>query len=84
MLDNDLIRIHSITHSDWIALRDHLASNGWTLSKGGGLDHSWATLRQGDLLIEMEYDRWEDGDIAYERTQAARIEALLPAGMLGA
>ncbi len=75
---HDPIRILDIAQSDWVALRDRLAEQGWTLEKGGGLDHAWATLTRGELLIEMDYDCWFEGEIAYARAQAPAIEALLP------
>lgn len=79
---HDPIRILDIAQSDWVALRDRLAGQGWTLEKGGGLDHAWATLTRGELLIEMDYDCWFEGEIAYARAQARAIEAVLPAPVL--
>lgn len=72
------ISISDIPQARWIALRDHLAADGWTLTKGGGLDHAWATLCRGELLIEMEWDNWMEGEINYATEQAGLIEAVLP------
>lgn len=72
------ISITDIAQDEWVALRDQLAADGWTLTKGGGLDHAWATLYRGELLIEMEWDNWMDGEINYVAEQAELIEAVLP------
>ena len=71
-------RITVLAHDEWIALRDQLAANGWTLTKGGGLDHAWAALSLGKLVIEMEWDNWMEGEINYAQEQAELIEAFLP------
>ena len=75
------ITITDIAQDDWIALRDQLAADGWTLTKGGGLDHAWAALSLGELVIEMEWDNWMEGEINYATEQAELIEAVLPAAI---
>ncbi|BAP40968.1 hypothetical protein NJC40_15765 [Pseudomonas sp. 21LCFQ02] len=73
-----LIRISDVPRARWIALRDQLAADGWTLIRGGGLDHSWATLHRGEPVIEMQWDNWTEGEITYAQEQAGLIEAQLP------
>lgn len=75
------IRITDIPQAEWLAVRDALAAQGWNLSRGGGLDHVWATLRLGDLVIEMQWDNWMEGEITYTTEQAGLIEAFLPEGI---
>ncbi|MCR6499476.1 hypothetical protein MUO32_10565 [Shinella sp. CPCC 101442] len=70
--------VSDIRKDDWFSLRDYLGGHGWDLSKGGGLDHSWATLRKGQLQINMEYDAWAGGEISFPASQKAMVCDELP------
>lgn len=74
--------IANIPEKDWCGLRDRLARNGWSITRGGGFDHSWAMLRRGNLQILMEYDRWDEGKISFDQTRQDDVLAQLPDNFL--
>ncbi len=74
----DALILADLPEADWLALRDALVDAGWAMEKGGGLDHAWAILRQGELRIDMQWDRWEQGEVHGARGQVERIAAALP------
>lgn len=70
--------VEGIPDGDWQSLRDQLAAEGWTLQRGGGLDHSWARLSKDALEIHMEYDIWREGWVGFPSRRKADILAALP------
>jgi hypothetical protein len=77
-------RIHrfKIPKDVWHATISALRDEGWSLEKGGGLDHSWAVLERDDMRIEMEYDIWKEGEMVVTAADAAKLKACLPAALL--
>ena len=80
--------LSDIPEAQWGDFMHALAGAGWSLTKGGGLDHSWATLvnEAGDLIV-MEYDIWMQGGIKITAADFSPIAAALPPNlrpMLGA
>ena len=71
--------LSNIPEAQWGDFMHALAGAGWTLTKGGGLDHSWATLVNdaGDR-IDMEYDVWMQGNIKITAADFTPIAAALP------
>lgn len=74
--------IHNIPEAQWGAFMHALAGAGWSLTKGGGLDHSWATLANdaGDR-IDMVYDIWTQGEITITAGSFNHVAAALPLGL---
>lgn len=75
---------HDIPEADWYALRDFLVANGWLMSAGGGLDHSWAELTKEPLHLSMELDRWYGGTLSCADSQRDALIAELPEAFLRA
>jgi hypothetical protein len=71
--------LSDIPEAQWGAFMHALAGAGWNLTKGGGLDHSWATLANelGDR-IDMEYDIWMQGGITITARSLQDVAAALP------
>lgn len=62
----------------WRAAILALTDEGWSIEKGGGLDHSWAVLEWDGMRIEMEYDMWGEGEMVIAAADAAKLKAHLP------
>lgn len=74
------LTINNIPEAQWGAFMHALAGAGWTLSKGGGLDHSWARLTSASGAdIEMTYDIWMQGDITITAENLDEVASALPA-----
>ena len=73
------LTLSNIPEAQWGDFMHALAGAGWSLTKGGGLDHSWATLANdaGDR-IDMEYDIWMQGDITITAHSLNEVAAPLP------
>lgn len=59
-----------------------LGAAGWSVRKGGGLDFSWAILERGGIRIDMEYDAWQEGEMAFAKTDGSTIMIDLPAQLI--
>ncbi|UDF32816.1 UNVERIFIED_ORG: hypothetical protein LHK14_23910 (plasmid) [Roseateles sp. XES5] len=77
-------RIHclGISKDVWCAAVAALGDQGWSVEKGGGLDHSWAVLERDGMRIEMEYDIWAEGEMVVVAADAKKLKASLPATLL--
>ncbi|PZR76449.1 MAG: hypothetical protein DI537_44130 [Stutzerimonas stutzeri] len=49
-----------ISKDVWCATIAAVGDEGWSVDKGGGLDHSWAVLERDGIRIEMECDFWAE------------------------
>jgi hypothetical protein len=73
------MKLSDIPEAQWGAFMHALAGAGWTLTKGGGLDHSWALLANGKgARIDMEYDVWMQGAIEITAPDFAEVASALP------
>lgn len=76
------ITLHGIPEAQWGAFMHALAGAGWTLTKGGGLDHSWATLNNDSgSQIDMEFDIWTQGEITITADDLGDVALALPADL---
>jgi hypothetical protein len=66
----------------WRATICALTEEGWSVEKGGGLDHSWAVLERNGVRIEMEYDIWREGEMTIAAADAAKLRASPPTAAL--
>lgn len=74
----------NIPEAQWGAFMHALAGAGWALTKGGGLDHSWATLtNDAGSQIDMVYDIWMQGEITITADDLEKVTAALPADLRG-
>jgi len=72
----------NIPEDQWGAFMHALAAAGWTLTKGGGLDHSWARLNNvAGSQIDMVYDIWMQGEITITASDLDEIATALPASL---
>lgn len=74
----ETVILSDIGETDWCQLRDQLIGNGWTVRRGGGLDHSWAEFRKADVQILMECDRWDGGTIEFATAMQSDVLTELP------
>ncbi|QEI06533.1 hypothetical protein FXN63_12345 [Pigmentiphaga aceris] len=75
----DTLTLDNIPEAQWGAFMHALAGAGWTLTKGGGLDHSWATLTNAaGSQIDMVYDIWMQGEITITSADLDEVSAALP------
>lgn len=72
--------LHNIPEAQWGAFMHALAGAGWALTKGGGLDHSWATLSSTTgSQVNMVYDIWMQGEITIAAEDLDDVASALPA-----
>lgn len=69
----DQIRLSGISEESWRVAIETLASAGWSVRKGGGLDFSWAVLDRDGMRIDMEYDIWQEGEMAFAKADASAV-----------
>jgi hypothetical protein len=74
--------VSNIPEDVWRAVISRLTAAGWSARTGGGLDFSWALLTRGDVTIDMEYDIWSHGDMAFPAAHAPAIRTCLPTELL--
>ena len=78
----DRIWLSGISEESWRAVIEALAAAGWSVRKGGGLDFSWAVLDRDGMRVDMEYDAWREGEMAFARADALTICGDLPAQLI--
>ena len=74
----DPIYLSGISEESWRAVIEALTAAGWSKRKGGALDFSWAVLYRDGMRIDMEYDIWQEGEMAFARGHASTIRTDLP------
>jgi len=74
--------VTDIPEETWRAVIAWLSSAGWSAQVGGGLDFSWASLTLDGAQIDMEFDHWQGGEMAFENRHAPKIIGSLPADLL--
>jgi hypothetical protein len=78
----DQICLSDISEESWRAAINALTATGWSVRKGGGWDFSWAVLDRDGMRIDMEYDVWREGEMAFAKADASTIKADLPAQLI--
>ncbi|WEZ85723.1 hypothetical protein P6U16_21930 (plasmid) [Rhizobium sp. 32-5/1] len=78
----DQMCLSGISEESWRAVIEALVAAGWSMRKGGGLDFSWAVLDRDGMRIDMEYDVWQEGEMAFARGHASAIKANLPVPLI--
>jgi hypothetical protein len=71
-----------ISEESWRAVIETLGAADWSIRKCGGLDFSWAVLERGGIRIDMEYDAWQEGEMAFAKTDGPTITNDLPAHLI--
>ncbi|WP_143535757.1 MULTISPECIES: hypothetical protein [unclassified Rhizobium] len=79
---SDRIYLSGLSEESWRAVIETLGAAGWSVRKGGGLDFSWAVLERGGIRIDMEYDAWQEGEMAFAQTDGSTIANDLPAQLI--
>jgi hypothetical protein len=79
---SDQICLSDISEESWRAAIDALTATGWSLRKGGGLDFSWAVLDRDGMRIDMAYDIWREGEMAFAKADASTIRPDLPTHLI--
>lgn len=79
---SDQICLSGISEESWRAVIETLVAAGWSARKGGGLDFSWAVLDRDGMRIDMEYDIWQEGEMAFAKSDASTIRADLPVQLI--
>ncbi|MFT2214941.1 hypothetical protein ACLJYM_24190 [Rhizobium giardinii] len=74
--------VSGISEESWRAVIEALAAAGWSVRKGGGLDFSWAALDRDGVRIDMRYDAWQEGEMAFVKAYASTIRGDLPAQLI--
>ncbi|AHG48748.1 hypothetical protein RLEG12_07385 (plasmid) [Rhizobium leguminosarum bv. trifolii CB782] len=67
---SEKIYLSGISQETWRAVIETLGAGGWSVRKGGGLDFSWAVVEWNGIRIDMEYDAWQDGEMAFAKLTA--------------
>ncbi|MBB5538981.1 hypothetical protein [Rhizobium giardinii] len=79
---SDRICLSGMSEESWRAVIEALAAAGWSVRKGGGLDFSWAALDRVGMRIDMEYDAWQEGEMAFAKADAPTISGDLPTQLI--
>ena len=78
----DQMCLSGISEESWRAVIEALVAAGWSMRKGGGLDFSWAVLDRDGMRIDMEYDIWQEGEMAFAKSDESTIRADLPVQLI--
>lgn len=66
----------------WNAVIFALRDQGWSVDRGGGLEHSWAVLEREGRRLEMNYDIWKEGEIVVAEGDETVLRSCLPIPLL--
>ena len=72
---SDQTRLSGLSEELWRSVIAELKAAGWSVQIGGGLDFSWALMTREAMRIDMEYDNWVGGEMAFDAIHADAIRA---------